>query len=74
MLEKLFLAHPRSVGESYFEHMAQALRFAGLLFLGGLACVIHALLPLTFRHTGSGIVRRLYRKMVVMRHRQPRRI
>lgn len=70
MLEKLFLAHPRSVGESYVEHMLQALRFSGLLLLAGLVCGIHALLPAAFRRTGSGIVSKLHDRMVKSRQRR----
>ena len=31
MFDTLFLQHPRSVGESYFEHLTTALGFAGRL-------------------------------------------
>jgi len=69
MLERLFLAHPRSVGESYFEHMRQALQFAGWLLLGGVLCAVHALLPAAFGDTASSIVAKLHDRMVRNRHR-----
>ena len=67
MLNRLFLDHPRSVGESYFEHQHAALTFAGWMFLGSLACLVHALLPAAFRTTGSRTVGRLYRRMILNR-------
>ncbi|WP_174275600.1 DUF6356 family protein [uncultured Sphingomonas sp.] len=67
MLNRLFLDHPRSVGESYSEHMAVAGSFGMAMIAGGLACLVHAVLPCTFTSTGSGIVRRLYQRMVTNR-------
>ena len=67
MLDRLFLEHPRSVGESYGEHMAVAGSFGMAMIAGGLACLIHAILPCAFMSTGSGVVRRLYSRMVTNR-------
>ena len=67
MLSQLFLDHPRSVGESYFEHQRTALEFAGWMLVGCLACLIHAFVPAAFRTTGSRTVGRLYRKMILSR-------
>ena len=33
---RLFTTHPHSVDESYFQHMAFAAKFSGLLFLAGM--------------------------------------
>ena len=73
MLEKLFLDHPRSVDESYLEHMGQAFSFAGRMMLGGVACFIHGLLPCLFVRTGSQAVTELHGRMVVNRRRHARR-
>ena len=54
-----FRTHPASVGESYFGHMAFALRFAALLLAAGLAALIHAFIPPLFETTASRIVRSL---------------
>jgi hypothetical protein len=54
-----FTRHPRSVGESYFEHMRMALSFAGVLALATLACLAHAFLPFVCEKTGSRLVREL---------------
>jgi hypothetical protein len=67
MLNRLFLDHPRSVGESYGEHLAMAGSFGIVMILGGIACLVHALLPCAFTTTGSGMVRRLYGRMVTNR-------
>jgi len=56
----LFLSHPRSVDESYFEHLAFAARFAGLLVAAAGAALVHAILPFMFERTASRIVAKLY--------------
>ena len=59
MIDRLFRAHPRSVGEGYFQHM----RVAGMVGLrligGGFACLIHAVLPGYHQKTGSRLIRDL---------------
>ncbi|NRB02946.1 MAG: hypothetical protein HRU30_06730 [Rhodobacteraceae bacterium] len=62
MIARLFLDHPRSVDESYFEHALFASRFAGMLFLAMCAALIHAILPFAFEKTASGIIAKLYAK------------
>jgi len=63
MIQRLFLAHPSSVDESYGEHMVFAGRFAGWLFLASLAALVHAILPFLFEKTASQIIRRLYARI-----------
>lgn len=63
MLE-LFTAHPRSVGESYGEHLAFACRFGAKMAVGGVAAMLHGLLPFLFVTTGSQTVRELAQLMV----------
>ena len=58
-LTRLFTDHPASVNESYMQHLAFALRFAGLLFTAGMAALIHAVLPFTFDKTASRITLQL---------------
>jgi hypothetical protein len=69
MFDKIFLRHPRSVGESYLEHMTVALGFAGRLAVAALAGLIHALVPALFERTASRIVAELYGRMVTNRRR-----
>ncbi len=64
----LFLDHPRSVGESYGQHAATALRFGTAMIGGGIACLVHAAVPALFTRTASDTVKRLYG---TMRARQP---
>ena len=68
MIDRIFLSHPRSVGESYGEHAATAARFGFAMIVGGAACVVHAVLPFLFARTASDTVKRLYAQM---KARQP---
>ncbi len=68
---QLFTEHPASVGESYLEHTAAALSFAGPLFIASLCALAHALLPFLFEKTASRIVSRLHDRMVMNRTRRP---
>lgn len=45
--------HLASVGETYFEHMCFALRFAGRLMAASLAVIAHAIFPAICQTTGS---------------------
>ena len=56
-----FTHHPHDVGESYFQHLAHALK-SGLRLTGsGIACIIHAFLPFLFVHTASDTVRTMHK-------------
>jgi hypothetical protein len=61
-IAQLFTAHPSSVDESYFEHMAFAAWFSSRLMLAAGAALVHALLPFMFEKTASGIIRQLYER------------
>jgi hypothetical protein len=65
----LFLKHPRSIGETYVEHMATALHFGMTMILGGIACMIHALIPALFERAASDTVVSLYDRMTNRRRR-----
>lgn len=52
-LKRLFCDHPASVNESYLEHLAFAVTFGVRMIAGGLACIIHGVLPFLFVRTGS---------------------
>jgi hypothetical protein len=64
---RLFLEHPRSVGESYLEHQRHALGFGFSLFFASLACFIHAIVPGLCVRTGSTAITRLHNRMVTNR-------
>jgi len=55
-LNRVFLAHPRTVGESYLEHSAFALRIAARLLLAGMAALVHAIVPCLCETTASRII------------------
>jgi hypothetical protein len=58
-IARLFTAHPETVGESYFGHMAFAAWFASRLALAAGDAIVHAFLPFLFETTASRIVREL---------------
>lgn len=67
MIAKLFTTHPQEVGETYGEHLVAAGGFGLRMIGGGIACVVHAIVPGLFITTGSGMVKRLYDQMVAKR-------
>lgn len=69
MFTRLFLDHPRSVGESYLEHQRHAFGFGISLLGAALACLVHAMVPGLFVRTGSECITRLHDRMVVNRTR-----
>jgi Family of unknown function (DUF6356) len=48
-----FTAHPTSVGETYAQHCRFAFRFGARMTMGGLAAMVHAVLPFLFVTTAS---------------------
>lgn len=66
-LSGCFRDHPASVGETYGEHLAHASGFGLRMILGGLACILHGLLPFLFVKTGSKQVSVLHDRMVTNR-------
>lgn len=54
--QRIFVDHPQSVDESYFEHLRFAGWFASRLFLAGGAALIHALIPCLFEKTASRMI------------------
>ena len=63
MFGRLFLDHPRSVNESYFEHLLFAGGFAVRLMGAGLAALIHALIPCLFEKTAGNMIMRMHSKI-----------
>ena len=48
-----FTAHPASVGETYWQHFRFAARFGAKMAGGGLAALVHSILPFCFVTTAS---------------------
>jgi Family of unknown function (DUF6356) len=63
LLDRAFLEHPRSLGESYWQHQQRAMTFGVTMILAGIACAIHALIPVLFEHSASTAVVRLHERM-----------
>ena len=58
-----FTHHPHDVGETYGEHLRTAGGFGLQMALGGLACMVHAVLPFLFVTTASETMRKLHKRM-----------
>ena len=72
ILDRLFVAHPRSVGETYAEHFLVAARFGLSMLRGGFACLAHAFVPALCERTGSTTVKALYGEMASRQPGAPR--
>lgn len=59
IIDRLLFAHPRSVGETYFEHAAIAARFGATMVAGGVKCLAHAVIPAVFSRSASDSVAKL---------------
>lgn len=69
MIDRMFLAHPRAVNESYFQHGRIAAHFGLTMVGGGLACLAHAIVPMFFVRSASDRVARLHAEMTGRRPR-----
>ena len=67
MLDRIFLSHPRTVGESYVEHFGVASRFGREMIAGGAKALVHAVLPNCYETAASDTIRRLHNIMVAKR-------
>jgi hypothetical protein len=64
-----FTEHPSAAGESYWAHLRTAAGFGFEMITGGVACLVHALLPFLFVRTGSDCICRLHERMHARRRR-----
>ncbi len=60
MTLRLLTEHPAAMGETYPQHLRFAFRFGGSMVIGGLACMLHGLLPFCCTTSGSRRVRLLH--------------
>jgi hypothetical protein len=63
LIDRLFLAHPRSAGQGYFEHMLFAWRFGATLAVATVAALLHGLFPFLFQTAAGDRVRMLYARL-----------
>jgi hypothetical protein len=68
---KMFTAHPESLGESYGEHLAAASSFGARMILGGIACMLHGLMPFLFSRTASRAISELNEQMLARKNGVP---
>ncbi|MEQ9642455.1 MAG: DUF6356 family protein [Alphaproteobacteria bacterium] len=66
-LHELFTDHPASVGETYGQHLGNALGFSASLLVAALACAVHAVFPFLCVKTGSARIVELHGRMVTNR-------
>lgn len=66
-MTRLFTRHPASVGETYLQHLRTALSFGVRMLGGGVACLVHSLLPFLFVRTASRCIEQLHERMVLHR-------
>ena len=55
--------HLREAGETYPQHLVKAAGFGITMLAGGVACLVHALLPFLFVTTGSTCISQLHSRM-----------
>jgi hypothetical protein len=58
---KIFTAHLHELNESYFQHMAAALKIAGTMLWTGMLCVVHSVFPFMFANRANDTVEKLHR-------------
>ena len=59
----LFTKHPHAVGETYFEHMKNAMKVAFKVQIVVFVILIHAVFPFLFEHTGSDDIEKLNKEL-----------
>ena len=57
----IFTKHPKEVGETYFEHMYNALRYSVTFLLLFFVALIHSILPFLFTRTASCVIQEMAR-------------
>jgi hypothetical protein len=72
LFRSLFVDHPASVDETYFQHFISAVSFGTAMIVAGVACMVHGLLPAVFVTRGSDTIYALHERMVVKRRKNSR--
>ena len=67
MIRRIFLDHPKTVGETYPEHFRVATGFGATMIVGGVKAVLHGFFPNIFQTAGSDTVRGLHSILVEKR-------
>jgi hypothetical protein len=64
MANRLFLAHPRSLGMSWAGHGIGAVAIGARLVGAGCACLVHAVVPALFTQTAGRTITGMYDHMM----------
>lgn len=63
MFRYVFVDHPNSVEENYFQHMRFAGWFASRLLMAGGAALVHAIIPCLFEKTASKMICQMHDRL-----------
>jgi hypothetical protein len=66
-IDRMFRAHPRSLGMSWAGHGIGAVKIAAELIGAGCACMVHAAVPGWFTQTAGKTVEKMHAHMVSRR-------
>jgi uncharacterized circularly permuted ATP-grasp superfamily protein len=61
--DRIFLSHPRTAGQGYFEHLRFAWSFGIVLLRGAFEAFVHGVVPCVMTTNASSRVRELYRRI-----------
>jgi len=62
-MNNIFTKHPKSVGETYLQHLYHAMSFSCLLFSLSLKALVHAVLPFCYETAVSNKIKSLSDEM-----------
>ena len=62
-MTNIFTKHPKEVGETYFEHLFNAVRFAFTFLLLFVVALIHSIFPFLLTKTTSCVVQEMAKHM-----------
>jgi uncharacterized circularly permuted ATP-grasp superfamily protein len=63
IVDRIFLSHPRSAGQGYFEHLRFAWSFGIVLLRGAFEAFVHGVVPCVMTMNASTRVRELHRRI-----------
>ena len=58
-MKNIFTKHPKEVGETYLEHMFNALRYSLTFLFLFVVAFIHAIIPFLFTRTASCVIQEM---------------
>ena len=69
--KRIWVQHPRAVGQTYWQHLYFAMKMGIVLMMLGMVALIHSIFPFVFHHTVSN---RLYRMTNDMKIRDKQKL